>query len=127
MKKKASKTLGERIRLIRGDLSQIEFAEIVGIRQAMVSRYEAGKETPSPPVLLRISRYHGCSIEWLLTGEGKLTGRRESRADLIDQAAKYVRKAGLPDNKEFADMMKYLFQDREMMRKVLQHYRFLKK
>ena len=68
MKKKDAKTLGGRIRLLRGDLTQSEFADILSIKQAMVSRYEADKETPSPRVLLRIGRYSGRTIEWLLTG-----------------------------------------------------------
>ena len=47
-KKKDPKTLGERIRYLRGDLTQSEFADILRIKQAMVSRYEADKETPPP-------------------------------------------------------------------------------
>jgi transcriptional regulator with XRE-family HTH domain len=73
------KTLGQRIRYIRGDLTQVELAEAVGIRQAMVSRYEADKETPSPRVLLRMAIYSGKSIEWLLTGKelAELKGKKK--------------------------------------------------
>ena len=63
------KTLGERIRSIRGVLTQVDFAEALGIKQAMISRYEAGKETPSPRILLRMAIYSGQSIEWFLTGK----------------------------------------------------------
>ena len=48
MKKKEPKSLGGRIRYLRADLTQSEYADILRIKQAMVSRYEADKETPSP-------------------------------------------------------------------------------
>ena len=82
MKKKDAKTLGGRIRLLRADLTQSELADILGIKQAMVSRYEADKETPSPRVLLRIGRYSGKTIEWLLTGTDTivpLTGHKAAK------------------------------------------------
>jgi len=66
---KVPKTIGKRIRHLRGDLTQVEFAENLGIKQAMVSRYEADKEVPSPRVLLKIAVYTGKSMEWILTGK----------------------------------------------------------
>ncbi len=67
--KKVPKSLGERILSIRGNLTQVELADALGIKQAMISRYEADKETPSPRVLLRMAVYSGKSMEWLLTGK----------------------------------------------------------
>ncbi len=75
MKKKEPKSLGERVRMLRGDLTQSDFAEALNIKQAMISRYEADKETPSPRVLLRIAQYSGKSMEWLLTGKQTLGPR----------------------------------------------------
>ena len=66
---KKTKSLGERIRYLRGDMTQVELAEALNIRQAMVSRYEADKEVPSPRVLLNMAVYWGKSMEWLLTGK----------------------------------------------------------
>ncbi|HUT52941.1 MAG TPA: helix-turn-helix domain-containing protein [bacterium] len=127
MKNNEPKTLGQRIRMVRGGLTQMAFAEKVGIKQAMVSRYEAGHETPSPRVLLRIARYHDCSIEWLLTGKELPAGPRLTTAERVTQAAKQLRKTGNADAKEFSEMMTHLFLDRRTMQKVLSHYRFMKR
>ena len=74
------KTLGQRIRKIRGELTQVELAEALGIRQAMISRYEADKEVPSPKVILEMAIYSGKSMEWLLTGKelSELRGRKKT-------------------------------------------------
>ena len=141
MKKKEGKTLGERIRALRGDMTQSEFADILRIKQAMISRYEADKETPSPKVLLRVAQFSGTSIEWLLTGQellsskasgtevkraGAKTTRHMTRDDLIDVAAGYIRDTHLPESDEFAEMMKDLFRDRKQMRRVLDYHRYLR-
>jgi transcriptional regulator with XRE-family HTH domain len=141
MKKKEDKSLGERIRSLRGDMTQSEFADILRIKQAMISRYEADKETPSPKVLLRVAQFSGTSIEWLLTGQellstkatgaevkraGAKTTRHMTRDDLIEVAAGYIRDTHLPESDEFAEMMKDLFQDRKQMRRVLDYHRYLR-
>lgn len=141
MKKKEPKSLGERIRFLRAKMTQSEFADILRIKQAMISRYEADKETPSPKVLLRIAQFSGRSIEWLLTGQellaetmgsgqikrvGAKITRHMTRDDLIELASGYVHDTRLPESDEFAEMMKDLFMDRKRMRKVLDYYRFLR-
>lgn len=40
------------IKAIRGDLSQSQFAELLGVEQATVSRWETGKSNPSGPALV---------------------------------------------------------------------------
>ena len=67
--KKISGSFGGRIRELRGDLTQAECAQLLDIKQAMISRYEADKEMPSPPVLLRLAQFSGRPMEWLLTGQ----------------------------------------------------------
>lgn len=60
--------VGRRIRKIRGELSQSDFARRIGIpNQNGVSRYEKGR-IPPPELLLRIARYGKVSIDWVLTG-----------------------------------------------------------
>lgn len=39
------------IRRLRGEMSQQEMAERLGVDQATISRFETGKQTPSKPVL----------------------------------------------------------------------------
>jgi len=62
--------IGRRIREIRGfHTTQQEFAKIIGVSQSQVSKYEKGKIIPPGNVLLRIARYAGRTMEWILTGE----------------------------------------------------------
>jgi transcriptional regulator with XRE-family HTH domain len=143
MKKKELTSLGKRIKYLRGDLTQSEFADILRIKQAMISRYEADKETPSPKVLLRIGLFSGKSIEWLLTGEDMLSPRSSnepvnvklmaakitknlSKKEMVEVAAGYLRDTKNQSALEFIDMMRDLFQDKKRMREVLHHYRFIR-
>ena len=78
---KSPKTLAARIRFLRGDRTQIEYADHLNrirvrkavpkssVRQAMISRYESGKEIPSPWVMYRIAGEGGKPMEWVLAGE----------------------------------------------------------
>ena len=49
--------VGREINRIRteADMNQFDFAEKVGIRQAMVSRYESGHELPGPIIIMKIA------------------------------------------------------------------------
>ena len=66
------KTLGERIRFIRGEESQAEFAERVGIAKGSIGGYENGRNSPSADVILKICLSYDISSEWLLKGEGSM-------------------------------------------------------
>ena len=62
--------LGRRIREMRGfDMTQVEFAERIGISQNYLSTMERGQVEIGAEILLRISREFGKSVEWLLTGQ----------------------------------------------------------
>jgi transcriptional regulator with XRE-family HTH domain len=64
------KAVGRRIRELRGfDLTQVEFANRIGISQNYLSAMERGKVQVGAEILLRIGREFGKSVEWLLTGE----------------------------------------------------------
>jgi len=63
-------SIGRRIRDIRGgDLTQEEFARIVGVGQTQLSRYELGQSAPTLNILLRLKFYSQKSIDWILLGE----------------------------------------------------------
>ncbi|MBI5493028.1 MAG: LexA family transcriptional regulator [Deltaproteobacteria bacterium] len=70
-------TLGERIRHIRESLlklNQGEFAKNLGFsRVATISDYEKDKRTPDIAVLRKIATIGHVTLEWLLTGEGKIS------------------------------------------------------
>jgi DNA-binding XRE family transcriptional regulator len=64
------KAVGRRLRELRGfDQTQQEFAALIGVSQSYLSSAERGENEIGPEILLRISRTHKKSIEWLLTGE----------------------------------------------------------
>jgi transcriptional regulator with XRE-family HTH domain len=64
------KAIGRRVREIRGfDLKQTEFAEILGISQTQLSKYERGKSVPTPEILLKLKRHSSRTVDWILTGE----------------------------------------------------------
>ncbi len=140
MAKSTPKTIGERIRQIRGDSTQMVFAEFLGIRQAMVSRYEANKEIPTPRIMLRIAKHSGKSMEWLLTGKDNLwspsskdelrllmeSPRGMTEKELINAAAAYIVCMGTPESREFGSLIRDLFKDKGKMKKVLSYYRYVR-
>lgn len=78
-------TIGARIRLVRGDMKLIEFAEFIGIGKSSVSRYENNQGSPDAVFITAL--YEKCGIEplWLLTGQGsrgnELTPREAALLD----------------------------------------------
>ena len=64
------KAIGRRIRQIRGfEIRQVELAKTLGITQAQLSKYERGQNAPSLDLLLKLKRFSGKSIDWIVTGE----------------------------------------------------------
>jgi len=57
-----------RLKKIRGDLSQKEFAKVLGINQGTVCKYESGR-LPDAITLNKIAEYGGVTVEWLLYGD----------------------------------------------------------
>jgi len=64
------KAIGRRIRQIRGfEMRQVELAKTLGITQAQLSKYERGQNAPSLDLLLKLKRFSGKSIDWIVAGE----------------------------------------------------------
>ena len=63
--------LSDRIKKIRGDLKQGEFAKIVGVAQGTINKYESGAILPGEDNLRKIADYGGVTVEWLLHGDPK--------------------------------------------------------
>jgi transcriptional regulator with XRE-family HTH domain len=65
---RAAMPLGERIRQLRKEaqLSQAELAEMIAVDPGRVSRYEAGRITPSADALVRLAEVLNVSIDHLL-------------------------------------------------------------
>ncbi|PWL61180.1 MAG: hypothetical protein DBY37_07170 [Desulfovibrionaceae bacterium] len=64
--------LGERIKKIRGKMTQKEFSEILGITQRAVINYEISGRVPRKKILNSICEQFGICEQWLLTGEGPM-------------------------------------------------------
>jgi len=64
-------TVGNRIRFIRGPLSQDEFAKTLGVRRNTIQVWEADKSSPEAKLYLRFYKRLGVNINWLLSGEGE--------------------------------------------------------
>lgn len=62
--------LAERLQTAReaAQLKQDEFALIIGVSTATVSRWERGSTEPNISELLRVAKATGCSVNWLATG-----------------------------------------------------------
>ena len=65
-------SLPERLRLIRGQLGQKEFAKRIDSSQTGVSAYEKGQRKPDYETLIRVSQEFGVTLDWLLLGTGSM-------------------------------------------------------
>jgi len=64
-------TIAERIKHIRGSLSQIEFSSELGIFRNTLQKWEANKGFPGFESLLKLHKIFKVNINWLISGEGK--------------------------------------------------------
>jgi transcriptional regulator with XRE-family HTH domain len=65
-------TFKERIKYLRGEKTQSEFAAIIGATKQKISNYEAGIIKPSFEILEQIAEKLNVNINWLLTGKGNI-------------------------------------------------------
>ena len=67
-------TVGERIRKLRKELNmtQEEFARILGVSKELISKYEVGYYIPPDRWLRLMAHTFGVSYEWLKDGKGEM-------------------------------------------------------
>jgi transcriptional regulator with XRE-family HTH domain len=63
------RAIGKRIRKLRGATTQIDFAHVLHISQAQLSKYELGQSALPLGVLVRLAEKSARTIEWILTGK----------------------------------------------------------
>jgi transcriptional regulator with XRE-family HTH domain len=74
------KTLfSERVRELRGELSQAEASSRAGVSSAVWSSYECGIREPPISTICRICELFGCSADWLL---GRMDSRESVSVDV---------------------------------------------
>ncbi|MCL4514711.1 MAG: helix-turn-helix transcriptional regulator [Firmicutes bacterium] len=63
------KSIGERLREARGDISQKDFGEAVGVSRSYVGDIEHGRVKPSLEYLINVAQNRNISLDWLLLGK----------------------------------------------------------
>lgn len=58
-----SKKIGARLRALRGDRSQKEVADAVGVTDMAISLYENGERIPRDEIKRTIAKFFGVSVE----------------------------------------------------------------
>lgn len=64
--------LGNRIRQLRGNKSQQNYAKLLNISPRALFSYEVEDRIPGADLVVRICANSGASFKWLLTGEGPM-------------------------------------------------------
>lgn len=82
MKNFPFKGIGDRLKKIRGDLSQVKFAKSLDIKQQQYNRYEKGHNKPPLEILEKISTSRNLSIDWILTGDIRFLEKQLEDLDL---------------------------------------------
>lgn len=65
-------TLGERLTLLRGVITQSEFSKAIGISQNSLCRYERNQRMPKASIINQVCKVTGASYEWLISGRGEM-------------------------------------------------------
>ena len=63
------KAIGQRIRQLRGNLSQEDFARELGTVRGYIGDIERGRTKPSLELLYSLAVKYGVSIDWIVTGK----------------------------------------------------------
>lgn len=87
-------TMGQRIRLIRGNKTQTEFGSILAKSQDAVSVYETDQVTPSLSTLAKIAEMGNVTVDWLFHGPS-LRGHKNINHSFVFNG--YVINHGTPE------------------------------
>ena len=80
--------IANKLRVLRGNRTQAEVAEAVGISASAYGMYEAGQRLPRDDVKIRLAAYHGCSVHTIFFDDcTHLKLEKVSANDAGDQAA----------------------------------------
>jgi transcriptional regulator with XRE-family HTH domain len=88
-------TFETRIKQLRGNLTQEEFAKAIGIKRTLISDYETGRTKPTSDILEKISRKGNVNVNWLLTGEGERYVHNSEKVSVVNEGSvKYGKSRG---------------------------------
>ncbi|MHC1760430.1 MAG: helix-turn-helix domain-containing protein [Negativicutes bacterium] len=96
--------IGNRLKNLRGKLSQTSFGEPIGYKYSYVKACEHGKK-PSLEYLFKVSQHYNVSFDWLLTGSDIIVPM-----DTIENSAPQQKVEAIfdPDLKEMYDILQML-------------------
>ena len=71
------KELGERLRILRESvkLSQVKMADLLGVKQSSINRYEQGQSAPSLETLVKYADYFDVSMDYIFGRTDKPQGK----------------------------------------------------
>ena len=73
-------SFGQRLKMVRGNLSQAEFSKRLGIPQVTLGNYERDRNEPKFETLKKICSLLGIRADWLLFGVGSMTDGADSQS-----------------------------------------------
>ena len=79
--------IGKRLRALREGirLTQVQMAQILGVQQSRINRFETGQSTPSPEVFLKYADYFDVSMDYLYCRtDERLKGKNIQNQELRD-------------------------------------------
>jgi len=92
--------IGDRLKALRGGLSQDEFSQRIGFHKNTIGNYERGERTPDVDFLRAVCEKLDISSEWLLWGKGSM-----HRGEATPAAAPATAQPPAEDDFKMSDML----------------------
>lgn len=106
--------IGKRLRALRDGvrLTQVQMAQILGVQQSRINRYEAGQSTPSPEVFIKYADYFNVSMDYLYCRTD------EPRGKLYDYQPERLKDKNI-QNQELREFVEMCFDEKSPINKRL--------
>lgn len=75
--------IGQRLREVRGDASQTEFADQLGVTYKTISNYEIGKRVPDVEFIHKLMEYRDIDPAWLISGRRSVESVNDLNLELL--------------------------------------------
>ena len=111
--------IGKRLRALREGirLTQVQMAQILGVQQSRINRFETGQSTPSPEVFLKYADYFDVSMDYLYCRTD------EPRGKLYDYQPERLKCKNI-QNQELRDFIEMCFDPQAPVNKRLKEALF---